>query len=328
MKKTLFNIIKFGFTAGILFYLYDKGMLDFSRVKSVYQNPKVLIFCFLGIYSTVLATVLRWWLLLQGQELKVSFKEAFNLTMIGVFFNTALPGAVSGDVVKGYYVVRKQPSGRGRIKAFTTLLIDRILGMSGLVVVAFFSMLYNFSELYEIRDLKPLILLISGLFVGVLVFFCLILIDLKFLKQVQKFLTKLPLGDYFSKLFEAVKAYESDRKIIYRGLIVSAMIHLVIITVIYVLASSLGGFDSIPLSKFYFLVPFGLLVTAIPIAPAGLGTGHAAFFLLFQKVGSERGADLFTLFVSFQLFISLLGGIFYLKHRENAPLSKKLAVSD
>lgn len=316
--KILINLCKAGVTLGILIYLYKKGMLDLSRVKGVLTSPGVVATTITLLISTNLVGVVRWWWLLLGQKLKMPFTQTFQLTMIGVFFNTAIPGAVSGDVVKGYYVVRQQPDGRGRIKAFTTLLLDRLLGLSALVCVSFIAMVLNFDEMTS-GPLKSLSLLITVLWLGVVLFYAFVLVEWKFSKKVVRILDKLPAGHYFVKLYEAVKAYETCRRYVFRGMAVSVAIHCTIIGVFYLLASSLGGFESVPASRFFFLVPFGLLVTAIPIAPAGLGTGHAAFLGLFKLVGADGGADLFTAFVSFQIFISLLGGLFYIRYRGHLP---------
>ena len=67
------------------------------------------------------------------------------------------------------------------------------------------------------------------------------------------------------------------------------------------------------LLPFLSLVPLGLLVTTIPISPAGLGTGHAAYLYLFRLVQVERGADFYTIFISYFILTGMfLGGASYL----------------
>ena len=61
------------------------------------------------------------------------------LSWIGNFFNVTLPGAVTVDVVKGYYVIKSERED-GRTRAFMTLLIDRFVGLFGLVAMAFFAL--------------------------------------------------------------------------------------------------------------------------------------------------------------------------------------------
>jgi hypothetical protein len=65
--------------------------------------------------------------------------------------------------------------------------------------------------------------------------------------------------------------------------------------------------------QYFLLVPMGLLTTAIPIAPAGLGVGHVAFAALFSLAGSEHGAEIFTMYVTIQIVINLTGVFFYLR---------------
>ncbi|MBI2604524.1 MAG: flippase-like domain-containing protein [Deltaproteobacteria bacterium] len=313
--RVALNAGKFAVTFGILYYLYANGMLDFSRVQGVLTNAPVVTAVFAIFIVCALAGVLRWQLLLHGQGLPLHFRAAVQLTMIGIFFNTAIPGAVSGDLIKGYYVVRRQPEGRGRVRAFTTLLLDRLLGLSALVFVSFFAMVFNLRSMLANPSLRHLCGLISLLWVGVAVFYAFVLLKSPVARKLQKLLPRLPFGEIFVKFFNAVKAYESCRHLMVRGFFISVAIHLAIISSFILLAKALGGFETVPLAKFFFLVPFGLLVTAIPIAPAGLGTGHAAFLGLFHLVGSRAGADLFTAYVSFQILMSLIGGIFYMYYR-------------
>lgn len=316
------NLLKVAVTVGILGYLYRNGMLDLFRVREVLTDATVVSLTLFILIFTNLAAVIRWFNLLLGQDLKISFADAFRLNMIGVFFNTAIPGAVSGDVVKGYYVVRKQPNGKGRIKAFTTLLMDRLLGLCALIFVSFFAMILNVGEMLASPTLKPLCGLIALLWVGVLVFLTFVLVEWSMFKKLNRVFHKVPIvGDLIGRFFEAVKAYENCKHVIITGLLISIVIHCSVIGAFLLLSNALGGFSDVSAHRFFFLVPFGLLVTAIPIAPAGLGTGHAAFLGLFKLVGSKSGADLFTAFVTFQIFISLVGGVFYLRSRHSLKLN-------
>ncbi len=318
-KKLLLNAIKAGITLGILVYLYNRGLLDFTKVRTVLTNPMVFLVSLFLLSSCCVGATFRWWLLLLGQKLRVNKFETFELSMIGVFFNTAIPGAVSGDLVKGYYVVRQQDDGRGRIKAFTTLLLDRLLGLSALICVSFAAMIFNVGQVLANPGLRPLAGIVTLLWLGVVGFYAFVLIEWPFSKKLSGILGKLPAGDYLVKLFEAVKTYENCRHYIYKGLAISVAVHCTLIGVVVLLAHTLGGFENVPLSKFFFLVPFAFLVTAIPIAPAGLGTGHVAFLELFKLVGAQGGADLFTAYITFQILLSLVGGLFYIRYRGHLP---------
>ena len=119
------------------------GRLNFERLLLFHEHPGMLatMVAVLALW-VVPMSALRWWLLLRAIGLAVTPNRAFLLTWIGSFFNMTLPGAVTGDVVKGYYVIREQEA-EGRTRAFMTLLIDRFVGLFGLIVMAFLALVTN-----------------------------------------------------------------------------------------------------------------------------------------------------------------------------------------
>ena len=72
------------------------------------------------------------------------------------------------------------------------------------------------------------------------------------------------------------------------------------------------GVKELSLATQFFIMPIGLIVVALPIAPGGVGVGHLAFGELYRYVGISEGADIFNLFIIIQLAVYLLGVIPYL----------------
>ena len=135
MKKIIFKLLKLVIIFSILIYLVHSGRLNFEKLLLFRDAPEILalMVAVLVLIVVPLATF-RWWLLLRAIGLQVKPKQTFLLTWIGNFFNTTLPGAVTGDVIKGYYVIKAQKE-EGRTPALMTLLIDRFVGLSGLIVI-------------------------------------------------------------------------------------------------------------------------------------------------------------------------------------------------
>ena len=80
---------------------------------------------------------LRWRLLLvaYGAPEKPPFTRLFYLYLVGFFYNNFLPGAVGGDIVRG--VVTKEAFGeRGVASALTVVLVERALGLAGLLCLS------------------------------------------------------------------------------------------------------------------------------------------------------------------------------------------------
>ena len=59
-------------------------------------------------FATTLG-ILRWQWLLKAQNINLPIMRTAQLNLIGAFFNLALPGAVSGDFVKAFYIGKDIP---------------------------------------------------------------------------------------------------------------------------------------------------------------------------------------------------------------------------
>ncbi|MEM6458336.1 MAG: lysylphosphatidylglycerol synthase transmembrane domain-containing protein [Planctomycetota bacterium] len=79
----------------------------------------------------------RWYGLLRCRGLAVSLRSVFRLTMVGQFFNFCVPvGSTGGDVVRAYGAAKGVTTPGGPTAAVVSVLIDRVAGLLGLVVLA------------------------------------------------------------------------------------------------------------------------------------------------------------------------------------------------
>jgi hypothetical protein len=142
IKNWVIQLLKFAFAFGIIGYLIVSGKLDLHSIWAALTCVKSVVPAVFLMFSNILISARRWWMLLSGQDIHVTYWEALKLTYIGAFFNTTPPGAVTGDMMKGYYTVKRQGQER-KIAAFATILLDRIVGISGLIIVAGGSLALN-----------------------------------------------------------------------------------------------------------------------------------------------------------------------------------------
>ncbi len=314
MKRIIINLLKFAFVAGILYYLVANDRLNFERLLLFWETPSVLI-TLVGLLALWIVPLgaLRWWLLLRAIGLEVPLMRASLLTWIGNFFNTTLPGAVSGDLIKGYYIIRSQEK-EGKTRAFTTLLIDRFVGLFGLIVMAFFALVFNLNWILAQPALISLAGMIGGLFAGTVLFYAIVLFPFKEGKDpFFRIFQKLPGRSITVKVYLAFKSYQHQKLTLLITLLMSIAIHITVAFLFFLIAQMIGVTDLSIFTQF-FIMPIGLITIAIPIAPGGVGVGHVAFESLYQLVGISGGADIFNLYVIIQLAVYLLGGIPYLLH--------------
>ena len=311
MKKLLIMLLKMLLVGSILVYLVQSGRLNFEKLMLFKDAPEILAMM-IGVLVLVVVPMatFRWWLLLRAIGVQVKPKQIFILTWIGNFFNTTLPGAVTGDVVKGYYVIKAQQE-EGRTRAFMTLLIDRFVGLFGLIVMAFLALVFNLELILSQELLHSLAWMITILFGGTVLFYTITLFPFKegrdpFIRLFQR----LPAKKISLKVYSAFKSYQHQKTTLLLTLLLAIGIH-TLIALLFFQVANLMGIEDMELATQFFLMPIGLITVAIPLAPGGIGIGHAAFESLYQLVGYSGGADIFNLFIIVQLGVFLLGGIPY-----------------
>ena len=295
----------------ILVYLVQSGRLNFEKLMLFKDAPEILAMM-IGVLVLVVVPMatFRWWLLLRAIGVQVKPKQIFILTWIGNFFNTTLPGAVTGDVVKGYYVIKAQQE-EGRTRAFMTLLIDRFVGLFGLIVMAFLALVFNLELILSQERLHSLAWMITILFGGTVLFYTITLFPFKEGRDpFIRFFQRLPAKKISLKVYSAFKSYQQQKTTLLLTLLLAIGIH-TLIALLFFQVANLMGIEDMELATQFFLMPIGLITVAIPLAPGGIGIGHAAFESLYQLAGYSGGADIFNLFIIVQLGVFLLGGIPY-----------------
>ena len=327
-KKALINLLKLGFVGGVLYYLVASDRLNFERLYLFVEHPSVLLTVLaVWVLWIIPLSAWRWWFLLQAIGLAVPFKRAHLLTWIGNFFNVTLPGSITGDFVKGFYIIRTQKK-EGKTPAITTLLIDRFVGLFGLIVMAFFALVFNFSFILSQRLLLPLAWLVTGLFLATVVFYTIVLFPFQENKDpFIQILSKLPARKLTTKVYLAFKQYQHQKWTLVLTLLISMIIHLSVGFLFFQIAQMLGVKD-LNMATQFFIMPIGLITIALPIAPGGIGVGHLAFGEIYRYVGIAEGADIFNLYVILQLCVFFLGGIPYLLHSAEYRLPAKPKLKD
>jgi uncharacterized protein (TIRG00374 family) len=125
--------LKVTISAGLLGILWTR--VDTSRLLRILVHASIP---WLGValvlyFLMVAASAWRWSLLLRAQHVMVSRATLLRSFLVATFFNNFLPSNIGGDVVR----VRDTAGATGsRTHAATIVLLDRGIGLLGLVLVA------------------------------------------------------------------------------------------------------------------------------------------------------------------------------------------------
>jgi uncharacterized membrane protein YbhN (UPF0104 family) len=312
-------LLKFIFAFLLILWLTHSGKIDFSLIGQSTSNPVGWAICLTLIFGNLFNGAWRWKKIIQiKSQYPFQFFDFLKLTWIGCLFNTILPGAVSGDFVKLLYVRRIDPS-VPKTYLLTSVFIDRILGIFALLIILGLSTILNYSELSQLSPQISKILNINALvFFGMAIFISTLFLPLKIQTKINNLIAPIPfVGKFLTNFFMQFWAVGQSKRLIFSLIFLSVVAHALGIFGFWCLIKPFiqylpGANHTITISQIYTFLPLGFFATAIPITPAGIGIGHAAFGTLFSFYGVQNGASLFNFYFLGNIFINLLGVIPYL----------------
>ena len=131
---------------------------------------------------------------------------------------------------------------------------------------------------------------------------------------IETLLARLPFSKNLFTSLRRLSNFQKTAPLFIFGLVLFGLNHAIIstaiINVVWLFNNEISAFSQLK------VLPFAMVTTVIPVAPAGIGIGHAAFQSLYSLVGFSQGADAFNLFLALQLPVYLLGAVFYLLLKE------------
>lgn len=301
-------VLKIIFAAAIITWLLRSDKLDFSLIGQSIQSGWSWLICLILIIIQDGASAIRWRILLKiKSEAELPLLSMFKLTWIGLFFNSVLPGAVTGDLIKLVYA---RDFDRKLDKTFlvTTALVDRVLGLVGLLFLLGCFSMANYSELASYGDKMRNILHFNFLlFAGVIFFLALLFLPEKITLPIRDLLGRIPvLGKKVKKTLDQVWLIGADKGAIIKCLLISIALQFSNVVGFWIITAPFYG-KELSIMQVFTFVPLGQMAVAVPISPAGIGVGHVIFETLFSFVGIPRGASLFNLYFICVILVNLMG---------------------
>jgi uncharacterized protein (TIRG00374 family) len=274
-------------------------------------------------------TGFRWYLLLKAVGIDIGPLRAFIINMVGAFYNTFLPGSTGGDIVKAVYAAKLAPNHRTR--AVVTVLIDRIIGLLGLIILGGSMAAYIALKPHAPDD--PVARRCAQVAVGALAIIVatilgLVVLYTPFIRRLTGFdfiLARLPakVRDRAEKALHTLELYRRRPGIVFAALLITFPVHITVIASAMLCGMAFG----LPLTPGYYwvVVPVVVLAGAIPISPQGAGVMEFFAILLTRKQNATV-SQAFALTMSIrlvQILWNLVGGLFVISGGYHAPTEKE-----
>ena len=306
-------------------YVYERHVVQGQPIRGGY-----LLLGF-AIYSLAAGlTLVRWYLLVRALDLSLTLRDAFRFGLIGIFFNTFLPGAVGGDIIKAAVLARGQ---RRRTAAVATVIMDRLIALWALVwFVALLGGLFWLLGLLEGPAAAVASYIVGGALVVVGVSAAgWLLMGLLPDWRAERFagrLGQLPLlGGSASEFWRAAWMYRQRQASVAVALGLTWVGQVGFVTAFFCCASALWSPELGPmptLIQHFLLVPIGLVMQALVPTPGGAGGGEwgfAALYVLFRA--AEANGVLGSLVQRvFSWVLGVVGYLVYLWTKPGLPVGQ------
>ena len=319
-KKNLLIVLKILFSVTLVAWLLYQNKLDFSLVLQSFQQGSGWLLGMTLLVIQYIGSAVRWKILLQTKTTQhLPLKQTIGITWIGLFFNSFLPGSVTGDVIKVFYA-KKLDSHFEKSFLLSTIFMDRFVGLLGLLTILGISCLIYHHQILSIGLEMTQLLFINATIFGLSLLSIIILLFAP--SPVQRFTMELArtiplLGNKLSSLVRQVWFMGENKKVLIQTFALSIVLQFINMLAFYSITAPFYD-KEIPLYYAITFIPLGMISIAIPISPAGLGVGHVIFDKLFAYAGISGGASLFNLYFLASIVLNSLGLIPYVFHNKKS----------
>jgi uncharacterized membrane protein YbhN (UPF0104 family) len=318
-------ILKVALVAGILAWLWTSDRIELRTFQKLQHGWIWAVYGFLCFLPMYFLCAIRLRLLLGALALPGSLGHSLSWTMIGSFFDVAMPSSNGGDVVKAYYVARHAGKGR-RSVAIMSVMLDRVVGLLALFLFALIIALAAGSQVTGKPGLERLPAVLAVICGGTLIAFVILVSPVVERSALRKrLMARLPYHARFETLYAAFAGLRSHWGILLAMLGLSLVIQICGCAGILCLAQGLefrsvstGVPVPLQIAESLVVLPLAIFLNTFGVA-GGWGVGEAAFGELFRvMLGVSGGVELAMVFHVVAMLSRLLGAPWVLLYRHRA----------
>jgi uncharacterized protein (TIRG00374 family) len=313
VKRLLVLLLKVVVSGGLLWLLL--GKVDLARLWEYGRHASApWLVTALGLYlAMILVSSWRWQVLLDAQSFHVAGSRLVNSYLVATFFNNFLPSNIGGDVIRIRDTVAESGS---KTKATTIVLMDRGIGLLGLVLVAAVAATVAGDTFTRGMPLMvPLLWLafLAGLAVAtpLVLWPAAVTVLLAPLRRIHQEWV----GERIARMTDTLGRFGKAPFALFKCFAGAVAVQLILVGFYAAIARSMG----IPASPWHLavVVPVSFIVQMAPLSLNGFGVREAVFTYYFSRMGLPPETALAVSFMGAALIMlfSLSGAAAYwLRH--------------
>jgi glycosyltransferase 2 family protein len=316
IKSRLITVVKLCVLIGIIYWLISTfPKKDWDALVHQPKNWWLLAQAFFVVLVAHLISYWRWQILVQALDVPFRLVQAIRLGFLGTLLNLVSVGSVGGDLFKAIEAARNAEKKRAEVVA--SVLVDRALGLLGLVMVASMS-------LSLASDLSPRMgwIRMGAIFLSAIGLIGLVSIVAFGHLIPIKWLNRIPIvGHVLHRVVHACIVFQGRPRLVVELIASSLMVH-VCLTLGCSLISN-GLYQNPPsVAQHFMTVPPAMAAATLPLTPGGVGVQEMAIQTLFQEL--KDLPDGFSALIMAGVFrvmligVALIGAVYYFAGKSNA----------
>ena len=295
-RQALIWILKIVVSGGLLYLLVSR-VPEPSQLWTLVRSASVpWLLVALALYLLmVLVSAWRWDLLLRAQHISVPYGTLVNSYLVATFFNNFLPSNIGGDVVR---IRDTAPHAGSKTLATTIVLVDRGIGLMGLIFVAAVGATFTARGNEAIGPVGPSVLwglLAAGL--AALVPAVLVPQGVAALLRPLRAIHQEWVEVRIERLTTALGKFRDAPGSLANAFVASVVVQAVLVGFYAAIAQALHVV--VLTEHIAVVVPLSFIVQMLPVSIGGLGVREATFGYYFTKFGEP---------LQTALALSLVGG--------------------
>ena len=262
-----------------------------------------LALSFLVFLLIYILGLLRWQMLLRAIKVKLPLKRVVTSFSGGLFFSLFLPSSIGGDVARSIDLSRHTQKPK---EIVATVLLDRLSGYVGLVIVVLIAMVPGYSMVGK----DPVVLVSIGLIIAMLALILLVLFNRFAYNKIVKLLRKPSAGKIrtaLNSLLQEIHYFRRHKMVMFYNLLLSVVIQILGPAVFYMTSLAIGTPKINPV-YFFIFGPIISAITLLPISLGGFGLRENTAVIFFAKAGLNGNSAAAIAFLN-SIFIFIAGAI-------------------
>lgn len=311
-------LLKAAVSIALLWVLLSR--VDVPRLWEVARTASaVWLAAALTLYLTmVLASAWRWGLLLRAQHVTLPFGMLTSSFLVATFFNNFLPSNIGGDVIR---IADTAPAAGSKTLATTVVLIDRGIGLLGLVLIAAIG-----ASMHPVfTNALPPRYLWAGLIGAAIIATPVLLVPHGFTRLLRPLRILHPewIDERLHRLTSALARFRESPVTLGGCFVGAIVVQAVLVGFYFAVASSMRV--PVGVGELAVIVPISFVVQMLPVSMNGFGVREATFGFYFTRLGLSLESALLVSFMgaAMMMLFSLSGAVVLLTRRRGDRLLER-----